>query len=174
MRHMPLTPDQAVALVRELLAPAYVNEHPLTKGVIASIPEGKGGYKPDAVSRTAIDLAWHIAAAECRFLNGVASGAFDFTGGTRPEALDKPMDIVRWYSSAFSPAIERVKTLTGDALLKPIDFRGIFNFPAYAYLQSGLSHTIHHRGQLSTYLRPMGGRVPSIYGESYDSRPRQA
>jgi uncharacterized damage-inducible protein DinB len=171
---MPLSSEQAVAVVRELLVPAYVNEHPLTKGVIAAIPEGKTGYTPDAVSRTAIDLAWHIVAVECRFLNAVASGAFDFSGGTRPETMDTPMDVVRWYSSAFSPAIERVKTLTGDELLKPIDFRGIFNFPAYAYLQSGLSHTIHHRGQLSTYLRPMGGRVPSIYGESYDSRPRQA
>ena len=54
--------------------------------------------------------------------------------------------------------------------MTPIDFRGLFTFPAYAFLQSGISHTIHHRGQLSTYLRPMGGRVPSIYGESYDTR----
>jgi uncharacterized damage-inducible protein DinB len=37
------------------------------------------------------------------------------------------------------------------------------------FLQFGLNHTIHHRGQLSTYLRPMGSKVPAIYGESYDS-----
>src|SRR6266853_1324003 len=167
---MPFTPEQAVVVVRDLLAPAYVNEHPLTKGVIASIPEAKADYKLDDVSRTAIDLAWHIVAAECRFLNAVVAGAFDFSGGTRPEKMRKPMDVVKWYSSAFGAAIERVKALDGEELLRPIDFRGIFNFPAYAYLQSGISHSIHHRGQLSTYLRPMGGRVPSIYGESYDSR----
>jgi uncharacterized damage-inducible protein DinB len=167
---MPLTADQAVVVVRDLFVPAYVNEHPLTKGVIASIPEQQSGYKPDEVSRSAIDLAWHIVAAECRFLNAVAAGAFDFSGGTRPETIKKPTDVVQWYSSAFGAAIERVRALGGDDLLKPIDFRGIFNFPAYAYLQSGISHSIHHRGQLSTYLRPMGGRVPSIYGESYDSR----
>jgi len=34
---------------------------------------------------------------------------------------------------------------------------------------AGLLHAVHHRGQLSTYLRPMGGKVPAIYGESYDS-----
>ncbi len=153
--------------------PSYVNEHPLTKGVLASIPEGHSDYRPDAVSRSAINLAWHIVAAECRFLNAVASGAFDFSGATKPATTETP-DIVKWYSSAFGTAIEHVKLLTGDQLLRPIDFRGIFNFPAYAYLQSGLSHTIHHRGQLSTYLRPMGGRVPSIYGESYDTRPKQA
>jgi uncharacterized damage-inducible protein DinB len=38
-----------------------------------------------------------------------------------------------------------------------------------SFLQLGLNHSIHHRGQLSTYLRPMGSKVPEIYGESYDS-----
>ena len=169
---MPLTPEQAVVLVREVFVPAYVNEHPLTKGVIAAIPDQKGDFKPDEVSRTAIDLAWHIVAAECRFLNAVANGAFDYSGSARPDALKKPMDVVKWYSGAFDSAMRSIRTLSGNELLKLVDFRGIFNFPAYAYLQSGLSHTIHHRGQLSTYLRPMGGRVPSIYGESYDSRPK--
>jgi uncharacterized damage-inducible protein DinB len=169
---MPLTPDQAVVIVRELFVPAYVSEHPLTKGVIASIPEQKGDFKPDDVSRSAIDLAWHIVAAECRFLNAVANGAFDYSGGMRPDTMTKAMDVVKWYSNAFEAAMRNIRTLSGAELLKPIDFRGIFNFPAYAYLQSGISHTIHHRGQLSTYLRPMGGRVPSIYGESYDSRPK--
>ena len=167
---MPLTAEQALAVVRELLVPAYVNEHPLTKGVIASIPEGKADYKPDAISRSALDLAWHIVAAECRFLNAISAGAFDFSGGTKPDSIRKPGEVVTWYSSAFQTAIERVRTLSGEQLLKPIDFRGIFSFPAYAFLQSGISHTIHHRGQLSTYLRPMGGRVPAIYGESYDTR----
>jgi uncharacterized damage-inducible protein DinB len=167
---MPLSRDQAIAVVRELFVPAYVNEHPLTKGVIASIPADHAAYTPHDVARSAIDLAWHIVTAECRFLNAVASGAFDFTGGTRPPDIQKPTDVVSWYSGEFGMALGKVRALDGEQLLKPIDFRGIFNFPAYAYLQSGLSHSIHHRGQLSTYLRPMGGRVPSIYGESYDSR----
>ena len=165
---MPLTAEQALAVVRELLVPAYVNEHPLTKGVIASIPEGKADYKPDAISRSALDLAWHIVAAECRFLSAISAGAFDFSGGTKPDSIRKPGEVVTWYSSTFQTAIERVKTLSGEQLLKPIDFRGIFSFPAYAFLQSGISHTIHHRGQLSQYLRPMGAKVPSIYGMSYD------
>ena len=90
---MPLTPEQAVAVVRDLLVPFYVNEHPLTKGVIASIPEQKADYKPDDVSRSAIDLAWHIVSAECRFLNAVIAGAFDFSGSARPEAMKTPMDV---------------------------------------------------------------------------------
>jgi uncharacterized damage-inducible protein DinB len=50
-----------------------------------------------------------------------------------------------------------------------VDFRGLVQQPAFLFLQLGLVHTIHHRGQLSTYLRPMGSKVPAIYGESYDT-----
>jgi uncharacterized damage-inducible protein DinB len=50
-----------------------------------------------------------------------------------------------------------------------VDFRGLFQRPAVSFLQLALSHSIHHRGQLSTYLRPMGSKVPAIYGESYDT-----
>ena len=53
--------------------------------------------------------------------------------------------------------------------MKVVDFRGIFQLPAVAYLQTAQIHSIHHRGQLSMYLRPMGAKVPAIYGESYDS-----
>jgi uncharacterized damage-inducible protein DinB len=45
----------------------------------------------------------------------------------------------------------------------------MFQLPAVMYLNFILHHTVHHRGQLSTYLRPMGAKVPAIYGESYDS-----
>ncbi len=55
-----------------------------------------------------------------------------------------------------------------------LDFRGLFQSPAVTFLQISQNHTIHHRGQLSTYLRPMGAKVPVIYGESYDSAQERA
>jgi uncharacterized damage-inducible protein DinB len=45
----------------------------------------------------------------------------------------------------------------------------MFQLPAVMYLNFVINHSIHHRGQLSVYLRPAGGKVPAIYGESYDS-----
>ena len=78
-------------------------------------------------------------------------------------------DIAAWYGETFQRDLEQIEALAADALLKVVDFRGIFQFPAVVYLQIGLHHTIHHRGQLSMYLRPMGARVPSIYGESHDA-----
>jgi uncharacterized damage-inducible protein DinB len=75
-----------------------------------------------------------------------------------------------WYDERLPRSLERLKAVSSDDLAKPIDFRGLFKFPAVVFLRIGLNHTIHHRGQLSMYLRPMGAAVPSIYGESYDAR----
>ncbi len=164
------TPDQATLILTAAGLPSLKAEHPVTKRVIAAIPAEKADYRPDNIVRSAIDLAWHIVASETRFLEAVASGAFDFSGGARPESIRTPADVVDWYSERFARDTDRLKQMTGDQLIKIIDFRGLFQFPAVVYVQIGLNHSIHHRGQLSMYLRPMGAKVPSIYGESYDAR----
>jgi uncharacterized damage-inducible protein DinB len=165
-----MTPEQGAFLLQSVSLPAYAAEHPVTKAVITAIPPDKADYRPDSILRSAIDLAWHIAVAEDRFMNAVASGGFTFENSTRPEAIRSPADVVTWYSERFAVNIERLKKTPADRLVVPIDFRGLLTFPAVVFLQTGISHSIHHRGQLSTYLRPMGAKVPSIYGESYDAR----
>jgi uncharacterized damage-inducible protein DinB len=64
--------------------------------------------------------------------------------------------------------VARVHTLSAEQLLTPVDFLGAFNMPAVFYLGFLNNHCIHHRGALATYLRPMGSKVPSIYGGSFD------
>ena len=145
-------------------------ERPMTRAVIDAIPPDKCDYTPDPVTRSAIELAWHIVAAENRFLEAVADGQFDLTPRPRPETVRTPADVNAWYDERLPRTIERLKAVSGEGLAKPIDFRGMFTFPAVVFVRIGLSHTIHHRGQLSMYLRPMGASVPSIYGESYDAR----
>lgn len=163
------TPEKAqLALSLEL--PALLAERPLTRAVIDAVPSDKGDYTPDPVSRSAIELAWHIVSAEHRFLEAVADGAFDLTPRPRPETVRTPADVNAWYDERLTRNIERLKACSAEDLAKPIDFRGILRFPAVVFVRVGLNHTIHHRGQLSMYLRPMGAQVPSIYGESFDAR----
>jgi uncharacterized damage-inducible protein DinB len=145
-------------------------EHPVTKSVIAAIPADKATYAPDPVTRSAMDLAWHIVTAENRFIEAVVDGAFDLTPRDRPASVKTPADVNRWYEDHFNKNVARLADVPGDHLVRPIDFRGIFTFPAVIYVQLALNHSIHHRGQLSMLLRPMGAKVPSIYGESYDAR----
>lgn len=170
---MPLTPEHAL-LLRDSALRSYTLEQPVTQRVIEAIPADKGGFKMDEVGMTALDLAWHIVGAEHRFQDFVVTGSFDLTTTSRPAQLDSPAALARYYAGTAAADRERVAALPGEALVKVIDFRGLFKFPAVNFLQVGLNHSIHHRGQLTMYLRPMGAKVPAIYGESYDSARAKA
>jgi uncharacterized damage-inducible protein DinB len=164
-----MTPEQAQMLLAVEL-PSIAAERPVTRAVIAAIPPEKCDYTPDPVTRSAIELAWHIVTAENRFLQAVADGAFDLVPRPRPDTVRSPADVNAWYDERLPRLLERLKAVSSEDLAKPIDFRGVIKFPAVVFLRIGLNHTIHHRGQLSMYLRPMGAPVPSIYGESFDAR----
>ncbi len=165
----PLQPDQAEFLLQGTYLPGLKNEHHLTQKVIEAIPLDKGDYRPDEISKSALELAWHIAATEMRFMDAVASGAFDLSPNPRPDSIRNSADLGRWYADNFEARFEALTKLSREQLLKIVDFRGIFQLPVVMYLNFVLHHSIHHRGQLSMYLRPMGAKVPAIYGESYDS-----
>jgi uncharacterized damage-inducible protein DinB len=171
MKH--ITPDQASFLLQFTL-PTAKNEHRLTRSVIEAIPAANSDYRPDPNSKTALELAWHIAAAEHRFYDGIASGEFNFSPIPRPENVHTPAQIGQWFGDSFAKNFDRLSHLSGDQLVKILDFRGMLQLPAVAFITISLNHTTHHRGQLSTYLRAMGGRVPAIYGESYDSAAAKA
>jgi uncharacterized damage-inducible protein DinB len=148
-----------------------LNEMPITKKVLGAVPDDKRDYRPDPHARTAGELSKHIASVDVWFLNGIADQKFameDETGVPETAA-----GLVSWYEENFTRAVERVRAMTPEQLLTPIDFMGAFNLPAVYYLGFVNNHSIHHRGELATYLRPMGSKCPSIYGGSYDE-PWQA
>ena len=164
-----IQPDQAAFLLHGVYLPGLKNENRITNSVIAAIPLEKGDYRPDEVSKSALDLAWHIVATEMRFMDAVPAGEFDFSPRPRPESIKNSADLTAWYTDNFEPRFEKLTKLSNEQLIKIIDFRGLFQLPAVMYLGFVLHHSVHHRGQLSMYLRPMGAKVPAIYGESYDS-----
>jgi len=164
-----LTPAN-VSVVLETLLPGLDQEHQTTKRVIEAIPDAKVDYTPDGISMSAIQLAWHIVTAENRFLDAVINGAFDLTPMTRPESIKTAEAVNHWYAERYAKNAAQLQALPAEKLVKTVDFRGIMQLPAVAYIDFALRHSIHHRGQLSMYLRPMGAKVPSIYGESYDAR----
>jgi uncharacterized damage-inducible protein DinB len=164
-----LQSDQADFLLRGVYLPGLKNEYRLTKSVIEAIPLDKGDYRPDEVSKSALDLAWHIVATEMRFMDALPAGEFDLSPRPRANTVKNSADLTGWYADNFNVRFEKLTKLTNEQLLKIVDFRGLFQLPAVMYLNFVLHHSIHHRGQLSMYLRPMGAKVPSIYGESYDA-----
>jgi uncharacterized damage-inducible protein DinB len=173
----PLTPELAEFWLQDLLLGTLKNEHRTTKKILEAVPADKADYRPDPVSKTAMELVRHIAVADVRFLETTINAEFSATPGigtrqwersTLPESAKTPADVAAWYSESFARNFDKLTQLKGDHLMKITDFRGVFKLPAVAFLQVGMNHTIHHRGQLSSYLRCMGAKVPSIYGESFD------
>jgi uncharacterized damage-inducible protein DinB len=164
-----LTAEQAYVLVQNTVLATIKSESRTTKSVLAAVPNANLGYRPDSCAKSAIELVRHIAVSENRFLECVTTGVFNTNSPVLPENITAPPDIAAWYEQNFTRNFEAVSKLSGEQLIKMVDFRGMFERPAYFFLQLCLVHSVHHRGQLSTYLRPMGGKVPAIYGESYDS-----
>jgi len=169
VRMQQIQPDQAAFLLNTIYLPGLKNEHRITKTVIEAIPLDKGDYKPNEISMSALGMAWHIVMAENRFIDAVLTGAFDLSPYPMPESIKNSQDLIALYTEGFESRVEKLEKMSNEDLLKIVDFRGVFQLPAVMYLGFILHHSVHHRGQLSMYLRPMGAKVPSIYGESYDA-----
>jgi uncharacterized damage-inducible protein DinB len=142
------------------------NEYAITKKVLSAVPENRKDYTPHATSRKAGDLAWHIVASELWFMDGVIKGKFEMTSG-EPPSPPTIAEAVAEYEKGFTSLMPAVEALSGDHLAKVVDFFGM-KLPTVVYMGFASNHTIHHRGQLSSYLRPMGAKVPDIYGGSAD------
>lgn len=159
------TMDAAMAAtVRDFLASAIENEFATTKKVLAAVRPGE--WKPDPKSRSAREIAWHIVASEVWFLNGIAS--LDFTPKEEKSYMPDSLEGIRqYYESEFPKAIARIRQVTGQQMASIADFYGM-KLPSTTLLGFALVHSVHHRAQLSTYLRPLGGKCPDIYGGSAD------
>lgn len=160
-----MNPEQA-AFAAQIFLPGLEREFATTKKVLAAVTESGKNYRPDPSSRTAFEIASHIASSDVWFLNGIAQGEFAQGGEDKP--FKSVAEIVAFYEKEFPAALAKVKALPPDKLAKMVPAFGVFNLPAVAYLGFLNNHSIHHRGQLAAYLRPMGSKVPSIYGGSFD------
>ena len=164
----PMTTDQATFMLQDLYLGTLKTESRTTKKILAAVPADKSDYRPDPISKSAIELVRHIAAADNRFVESVITGVFDTNPAMIPDNVKTPGEIASWYEQRYEKNFDALSKLPGEQLIKIVDFRGMFQRPAVTFLMMGLHHTVHHRGQLSSYLRCMGAKVPSIYGESYD------
>jgi uncharacterized damage-inducible protein DinB len=168
---MMLSAEQAQGLAMFLIQ-GVEREIPTTKKVLAAVPNDQLAFTLGEKGRTAKDLMWHTIEADIWFTEGISAGAFPKTEGDSP-APATVEEMTAKYESGMAAGMAKVKAMTGEQLAKPISFFGMMELPAVMYLQFLSNHSIHHRGQLSTYLRAMNAHVPSIYGGSADE-PFQA
>jgi uncharacterized damage-inducible protein DinB len=141
-----------------------------TKRVLENLPEGKDDWKPVETARSLRDLAW-IFITEEQVIERLAKG--DAKAAVPPSPPEGPLSgVVKKYDAAHRSARAAVQAAGGKRLDATISFPvGPGQMGAVPVAQAYwlfLHDNIHHRGQMSVYLRLLGAKVPSIYGGSLD------
>ena len=148
---------------KALFTKFWTNEAKTTLKVLERIPEGSD-YRPDARSRTAQEIAWQIVCEEKMIIDALETGKVDWSPPPIPGAMK---DVVEAYRKQSAAITKRWSALSPERWNGELDFFGNKR-PASPMAWSFLFDIVHHRGQISTYLRPMGSTVPQIYGPSAD------
>ena len=148
---------------RTLFTSFWTRESETTRRVLARVPEGST-YRPDPRSRTAQEIACQIVCEERMIIEALETGRF----GSAPEQRPATMrDVLAAYDAQSAGMGGRWRPLPDARWASTIDVGGRER-PAAAMAWSFLFDIVHHRGQLTTYLRPMGSTVPQVYGPSAD------
>ncbi|MFB3923320.1 MAG: DinB family protein [Terriglobia bacterium] len=165
-----MDPKEAKTITEFLIAD-FESEMQSTLRVFQSVPGNHLDYRPDAKSKTGLGLLRHITLEDEWLLNCIANGAFI----PPPDDSDtcgimNPADAIVRYKEKVPAALDRVRSMSGEKLASVIDMFGKMKAPRVNFLAMAVKHSVHHRGQLSTYLRSMGGKVPGIYGPTADAQ----
>jgi uncharacterized damage-inducible protein DinB len=144
-------------------------EQPTFGRVLRALPQDQLSYQPHERSASAGNLAWQLV-LEQRALQGMLeNGDIVWVSTPRPETFEET-------ASAYEASSTALRELVGQADDAKWDASARFMFGDTVggtstigdYLWGFLFDMVHHRGQLAAYIRPMGGKVPSIYGPSGD------
>ncbi len=143
-------------------------EAPATRNVLARIPEGSS-YRPDAKSRTEREIAWLIVREEIRLVDGLEKGAIEWSEVPPPATMAA---VLKEYDQHHETRSKRLKAIPAARWEGKLPFKFgdqiVMSDPGGETAWGFLLDIIHHRGQISTYLRAMGSTVPQIYGPSAD------
>ena len=148
---------------KSLFMDFWTNEAKTTLKVLQRIPEGST-YRPDPKSRTAHEIAWQIVCEEKMIIEALETGKAAWEPPAMPATMKEVVDAYEKQSAGIT---QRWKALPAARWDGTLDFFGSQR-PASPMAWSFLFDIVHHRGQITTYLRPMGSKVPQIYGPSGD------
>jgi uncharacterized damage-inducible protein DinB len=153
---------------REFHLQCRKNETAAFHRVLNALPKEKFDYAPHEKSQSASRIVWTLVGESHALSDLIDKGEFTF--GMPPEM--PPAHLLEQFEKAWDKLIHQIEKMDDAAWAKPGRFmmngQVRMEMPVMNFLWMFFFDAIHHRGQLSTYIRPMGGRVPSIYGPSGD------
>ena len=155
---------------REFFTQLCTHEYPRFVGVLEAMPKDKLDYRPHPKSRSAYQLVAHLIGHELDLVELFETGSINHRIEVPFQSMEEALDM---YKNARTAAEARLTALkdsdweTSGKFL--VNGNTIMEMPRHGLAWMLMLDAIHHRGQLSTYLRPMGGKVPAIYGPSGDT-----
>lgn len=158
---------------KEYFIKTWSMENELFEKVLKALPDGKLDYRPHPKSRTALEIASVFAMNPMGMTMVLKTGEIGdpekMNGMPHPKTTD---ELVKMFRDGVKTAEKELKSISDDDWAKPavmkMDGKTVWETTRGDMAWGFLTDGIHHRGQLSTYIRPMGGKVPAIYGPSGD------
>ena len=153
---------------RQYFQECLENETPKFVRVLKAVPADQAGYRPHPRSTSAGDLVWLLATELHDACEIIDRGEVNFVQRAAP-TIPESIAAYEKNAAAFQARIPKVSDAQWDSTARfLVNGKAAWEAPLGSMLFGFLFDAIHHRGQLSTYLRPMGAKVPSIYGPSAD------
>jgi uncharacterized damage-inducible protein DinB len=146
-------------------------EAPATRKVISRIPQERSDYRADPKARNAREIAWLIVREQILLAQGLEKGVLEWVELPTPATVREILDTYDSHQDRITKTLHALPAAQWERKV-PFMFQGkeIMNETGYENAWGFFFDLIHHRGQLSTYLRPMGSKVPAIYGPSADEQ----
>jgi uncharacterized damage-inducible protein DinB len=157
----------------ESIVEEMMREGKTTRRLLERVPGDRLDWRPHAKSRTLGALAWHVAVIPARLARLSLSDDADALTLPQPAAPTSTSELVAGFDASLREGAELLGGLDDAALERTLTFRRgetvVFKLPRMAFLRTVLlNHSVHHRGQLSVYLRLLDVPLPSIYGPTAD------
>ena len=147
----------------------YAREHATTRKVLQAFPADRADFKPHERSNPAQHLAWLFVGEERMVLKALRGEPI--LGSGWPEPPGSWQGVLDAFDAVHGDVLQALDAAK-DRALAPVTFytapKTMGEYPALDFVWFMICDQIHHRGQLSVYLRMTGSAVPSIYGPSAD------
>jgi len=168
-----MNPQQQKAGISASLLPEFDNEMATTRRTLERVPEDKFGWAPHQKSMTLGQLASHIAHTPGWATVAITRDSFDIATEYQPFAAGSRAELLAEFDRNAASARAAIAGASDEALMQPWSLTNtgniVMTMPKIAVVRTFMmNHGIHHRGQLSVYLRLNDVPVPSIYGPSAD------
>jgi len=157
----------------DALLPEFDREMATTRTVLERIPDEKLTWKPHPKSWTTAQLAHHVATLPSWAADTMRTDELDFTGFQPPPPPTSRQEVLDLFEKNAASARDALAAADTDAFLQNWSLKGngqtFFTMPRVAVLRTFvMNHLIHHRGQLTVYLRMNDIPVPMVYGPTAD------